>query len=317
MKLILKKIGVWVLVSVFMTCGLLFNNGVVRAEGYGLTLAPMNQSVVIDPGDSREVSFLMANPSSASESVQYELSVEPFYISDSGDIYYEAESGSGEMVDWVTFDVPTVGTLAPNEKTTISFTIDVPESASAGGQYIAIIITLDSDLNGEEGNSDNAGGDSAISIKEIKRMAHLVYAEITGDTNKKGEILDVSVSSFLFSGNITGSSTVKNLGDVHGTAKYILQVYPLFSDEEVYTNEEDPDTKKVLPDRSVYREISWEETPSIGIFNVVYTVEFEGSTAQVKKMVIICPLWLLFIIIFAIVAIIIWLIMKARARKKE
>ena len=135
---------------------------------------------------------------------------------------------------------------------------------------------------------------------------------MTGSVVRKGEIIDASLPSFLLSGNITGAATVKNNGNVHGDAVYKMQVFPLFSDEEVFTNEEDPATAMVFPNRSRYKELAWEGTPMVGIFNVVYTVEFEGATAQIKKMVIICPVWLLFIIIFAIALLILWILMRVR-----
>lgn len=318
MKKNLKIIGTGILAGFFVFCGaVLGTNEEVIAEGYGITLSPMNQSVIIDPGDSREVSFLIANPSSSSESLRYELSVEPFYISEKSDIYYEAEGNSAEMMNWVSFNTPTTGELAMNESKTISFTINVPNSAPAGGQYIAIIVTMKNNEENQKSIQDASGKDSAVNIKEVKRIAHLIYAEVTGDVKRGGEVLDVSVPSFLFSGKITGSSTVKNTGNIHGTANYTLQVYPLFSNEEVYTNVESPDTKKILPERSVYRELAWEETPSIGIFNVVYTVEFEGSKAEVSKMVIICPLWLLFVILFIVILIIGWIFFRVKSRGKS
>lgn len=302
---------VFVLTSVFIgrSCS-------VMAEGYGITMSPMNQNIVVDPGESQSVSFSISNPASATKDLNYRLSIEPFYIGDGGGIAYKEEGDSGKMVDWIKFDVPTEGKLAPNETKRIIINVAVPEDAPAGGQYVAVIVTIVDDEKNDI-NENNIGDDSGISINEVKRMAHLVYAEVTGNTIKSGEIFNASVPGLLFSGKITGSSTVKNTGNVHGEAKYKLQVYPLFSSEEVYTNEEDPDVKKILPDRSVYRELAWEETPSIGIFNVVYTVEFEGASAQVKKMVIVCPLWLLFIVLFVIIALILWIFVKARNRKKE
>ncbi len=309
MKKILRAICLWALVLVVPIMTVALRTEQAAAEGYGMTLSPMNQSVIINPGESRKVTFNISNTYFATEDIEYELSLEPFFIDENDGIYYESEGESGRILDWTTFNIPTSGKLVPNETKEVILTIDVPIDAPAGGQYVAAIVTM----NNKGEKTQNKG----VNIEEIRRMAHLIYAEITGSTVKSGEIIDANVPSFMFSGKITGSSTIKNTGNVHGQAKYTLQVFPLFSGEEVYTNEEKPDTKTVMPNRTVYRELSWNETPGIGIFNVVYTVEFEGATTQVKKMVIICPIWLLFIILFLIASSIIYLISKAKKRKED
>ena len=287
----------------------------VQAYNYALTVAPMNQKVVVNPGETYEGSFKISNPVDSKNDLQYELSIEPFYISNDDDVLFEEYNGSGEITKWITFEVPTEGVLESNETRDVRFRIDVPNDAPAGGQYASIVATIKNGDNneGDEKNDDNTG---AV-INEVKRVAHLIYTEVAGHTIKKGEVEDISVPSFLFSGNITGTSTIRNDGNVHGTAYYKMQVYPLFSNEEVFTNEEEPDERTIMPDRSLYHETPWENTPGIGIFNVVYTVEFEGTTAQVSKMVIICPIWLLFIILAVIFGIIIWIIMRIRARGKK
>lgn len=286
------------------------------AIGTGLTLSPMYQKIIVNPGEEQKVSFRLANPSAAVQNVYYELSVEPFYMNENGELVYQAEDKMGDIVNWVKFDVPIKGKIEPNGVEEIAFSIDVPESAPAGGQYFAVMVTEienDDEAKNESGSEDN----KKTAIKETFRMVHLVYAEVTGSVIRQGEITDVNLPSFFLSGNITGSALVKNTGNVHGEAIYTMQVFPLFSSEEVYTNEENPETSLVLPNRSSYHSTSWDKTPEIGIFNVVYTVTFGDSSAQVKKMVIKCPLWLLFIIVFIIVAIIMWLIMKAKARNKR
>lgn len=317
MKQHLKKIVRWVAIYVFMLIGVFVFNNHVSAASNGLTVSPMNQSIVLMPGESYDATFIISNPVNSSGDTYYELSVEPFYLNDKSEAVFEEFSDSNKMVDWITFISPEEGVLAPNETKEIKFTIDVPKDAPAGGQYASIAIAMKKDEPNKDNENSNNGKDSQAMIKEIQRVGHLVYAEVAGNTVKKGEIIDASVPSFLLSGDIKGVSFVKNTGNVHGNAKYTLQVYPLFSDEEIYTNEEDPATQIIFPERTVYNETAWEQTPTIGIFNVIYTVEFEGATTQVSKMVIICPIWLLFIILFVIAAIIIWIIMRVKTHSKK
>lgn len=319
MKYNIKKMIKWVAVGAFAFVAIASqNNNTAMADGYGLTVAPMNQNVVIDPGDSHEASFRISNPSASTQDTYYEIDIEPFYKTESGEATYEANGDRSKIVNWVTLNVPAKGKLAPNEVKEIVFTIDVPESAPSGGQYMSILVTAKSATEDDESeleSIDNA--ENAATIKETKRIAHVVYTEITGDTVKQGVISNMSLPSFLLSGNITGSASVRNTGNVHGDAKYTLQVFPLFSSEEVYTNEEEPATFTILPDRENYAEVSWEGTPSIGIFNTVFTVEYEGESQQLSKMIIVCPIWLLFLIIFIVFAIIIWIVLRAKQRSKK
>jgi len=274
-----------------------------------ITVAPMTHSVLLTPGETYHGSFVLSNPKSSDETLYYATGVMPFYIGDDKRVEFSTNGDRNQIVNWITVENPT-GSLAPNSSTNIYYTINVPDNTPAGGQYALIKVA-------SVAKEDIENNDFSLNISVSYGVGYMIYGEIAGTTIRKGEIIDVSVPSFLFSGNITGTSSIKNSGNTHGTAKYIMQVYPLFSNEELYTNEENPGESTILPDRTMYHETSWGETPMFGIFNVVYTVEFEGVTEQVSKMVIKCPIWLLFIIIFIIAAIIIYFVMRAKSRKNS
>ena len=298
-KMIWCGILVSILTMVSMTKGVYADSGV--------TLSPRNVRISLVPGETYEGSFTVANPARNDENYRFATNVSPFYVNDDYDVYFDANGQYGEIANWITV-AEKGGEVKPNESMKVHYSIAVPEDAPAGGQYAAIHIGSVSD--------PNAAGEG-INLEVTYGVAYIIYAEVIGSTTRGGEIVEIDVPGFVFSGNIKGSSAVRNTGNVHSVAKYTLQVYPLFSNEEIYTNEENADTMTILPDRTYFNETAWHETPSIGIFNVVYTVEFEGTTAQVKKLVIKCPIWLLFIIIFAIIALIMYFFVRSKNRKNN
>ena len=318
---ILKK--KWALISILMAVVITLPSVLVfsarAAEGYGFTVTPMNEKLVLSPGEHYSSTVSVLEPSEYETDIKYEIEVAPYFVDDDYKNDFENEYGtSNEIVKWITINSAKEGRLSPGEKVTINYTIDVPEDAAGGGQYASILVSASAWSDTEEdGGTREDGEQIGVGVIEKKKIAHVILVEVAGKITRQGEISNLDVPGFLLNGNITASSLVKNSGNTHGDAYYKLQVFPLFSSEEVFTNEEDPASRIILPGRTRLNEIAWDKTPAIGIFNVVYTVEFEGVTAQVKKMVIKCPVWLLFIIIFAIALIIIYFILKAKARNNR
>ena len=297
---------------------LFFGIVAVHAETGGvsdpvMTISPPQQKIVLAPGELYEGSIKVSNTANSNRDLKYSVVVGSFGLGkdENGDIDYnytdtETITAYNQMMEWIELK-KTSGSVAPNTTDTIPFIIKVPEDAPGGGQYATIIIQDDTN------NDLDSGGN--VAIKNVIRFAASIFAEVTGKTREEGAILENSIPPFILSNTLSVGSKVRNDGNVHTDASYVLQVWPLFSDEEFCTNEEDPSTSLIMPETERYHT----ETcivPPIGIFRVKQTVTFFNEISEAEKIVLVCPLWLLFIIIFAIILMVLWLIAKARARSK-
>lgn len=273
-------------------------------------VSPMNESIILNPGDVYKGSFSVSNPGYGEEDINYYTEVGPFYVNEDYDPLYENFDGTGEIADWITVTSGATGTLKPNDVAPIEFEINVPETAPAGGQYAVISVVVEvSSADGESGS---------INIGESMSIGHIILAEITGESVSSGEVTDMGIQSFVIGGNITAFSTVKNTGNVHGRAVYGMKVYPWFSDQPVYSNEDMKEEHYILPDRQYQNESVWTETPMVGVFNVQYTVEFMGNTSEVTRMVIVCPWWLIALFAMGLILMILRIatLMKLSKKKK-
>lgn len=295
--------------ALFMLSGLVVpfadTSADTNTDKLGFSMSPLKENVILSPGETYKSSFTIHNPATSEKDFAYEVSVTPFFVDENYRNVFEKEGAYNEIVDWITIDSPKNGTLTPNEKVEINFTINVPKNAPGGGQYAAISVT--------SANPTNEGDKSAI--LERAAIAHTIFAEVTGNTIHSGEVKDATVPSFITSGNIYGESTIVNTGNVHGKATYTLTVNSLFSNEEIYSNSESPASHDVLPGRAYYSKTEWDKTPSVGMFNVRYVVDFDGVVTEVSKMVIICPIWLMVVLILVVVGIIVGIVVLIRKRK--
>lgn len=271
-----------------------------------LQVSPTKQKLSLTPGSSYVGTFKVHNAGAAP--FNYKVSATPYSVTNENySPDYTGLTNYTQIAEWISFEKET-GLLQPGEVTEVAYTVNVPKDAPAGGQYAALMAET------SDGNAENA------TVAVVHRVGMILYAAVPGETRESGEIIKNNVNTFYFNPPLTVNSLVKNTGNVEQTATYTVKIYPLFSNEAVFSNEEKPDKEKqldVIPDTSRFNSITWEGAPHIGIFSVEQTIEFAGQVSTNKKLVLICPLWLLFIIFALLFFIIFWLFSRARNRKRE
>lgn len=269
----------------------------------GIIVSPPNQNLVLVPGETYYRTIEVASPSVSEDDVKVSAIVSRFGVKDSGVNYetdFDTVSNYNQIADWISVENPEA-TIAPGGRASINYSITVPQDAPAGGQYAAIKIHKETIPNATSG----------IAIADQIEISSLIYAIVLGDTDESGEILENTISGFSFEPKITANALVKNNGNVHSDANYTLQVFPLFSNEEIYTNEEEPGYATIIPNQTYLHSKTW-DSPAVGIFRVVQTVTFAGETSTTERFVVICPLWLIFILIAAIILFILGIVINRR-----
>ncbi|MBQ2672760.1 hypothetical protein IJG01_02215 [Candidatus Saccharibacteria bacterium] len=301
-----------------MATGLFLSQESVSA----FSVSPMKQTISLAPGQTYSNRVTVSLPLDDNKNMNYEVSIVPFKVNDSNNGYsidLTSSDERNEIVKWVSLsdgkkavndgDVLT-GELSPGESIDFIYTINVPYSVLGGGQYFAVLVK--SVPNSSDGEDNN------LAISEIQSIASVVYAELPGEIKLDGTIKENNINGFLLSPPINASFVAVNDGNTHFAVTYYLQVYPLFSDEEIYTNEENAQTDYVLPGTSRYISQSWDKTPSIGIFKVRQTAYIDSNKDEAsitERVVVVCPVYLLFLIVFAIIMIALWIVFKIKSRK--
>lgn len=270
-----------------------------------LQVSPVKQKVALTPGTSYVSSFKVMNVGAMKFS--YSVAATPYSVT--GETYsadYSSVKTYSQISKWITVDEKTgTGTLEPGESIDVAFTVNVPKDAPAGGQYAAMMAQT------EDGNDDDAN------IKVVNRVGMIFYANIAGKTRAEGNIIDNKIPSFVFNPPLTVTSLVDNTGNVENTAEYVLKIWPLFDKETIYNNEEQPGRLDIMPETRRFSSITWEGAPKLGIFWVEQTINYLEESSVNHKLVIICPLWLLFIILLVVFFMIFWLISRIKNRKNE
>ena len=263
---------------------------------------------LLTPGQVYEGEFTVLNPTTEDVSSRYSITVGPLTFDDE---YYspafEDASDYNQIVDWIEIANPS-GELALQERRTVHYKITVPEDAPAGGQYASFLVA----------SEDSAGTQQqeGVAVAARSRIAILLYSTVAGETREEGHVIENNVPGIVFDQPIKTSSLIINSGNVHIKAKYTLRIYPLFSDEEIYTNEESPVISTVIPDTTLYNEKTWEDTPLLGLYRVVQEIDFDDRIDHKETVTLVAPLWFV-ILAFLFIASVMYGIIERVSKRKE
>lgn len=264
-------------------------------------LSPTKQEIELKAGETYEGYVLLTNPLSATEDLEYSVSVKPYSVS--GQDYqpdFETVSEWSRIIEWTTIE-ETTGTLLPNESRRINFKIEVPESAPAGGQYAMIGVS-----------ATPTAKSSKSEIRDTYTLTSLIYAKVDGETVHEGGILENYIPGFISSGTPTTVVTVSNSGNVHEKLTVELKIKNVFSGEYLALSGEDTDVYEslILPDstRAVSRALGG--LPNLGIYEVSQDASYLGENSSNTTIMVICPPWFMVLSIITITAVLTLIIRK-------
>ena len=273
------------------------------------TIMPMSQQINLTPGKSYTGTITIVNPVDATEDFHYKMSISPYSVI--GEDYaadLKTVTGRNEITKWIEIDEPT-GVVKPNESKKVNYTINTPLNAAAGGQYAAITVSSDNDTI--QGNG--------VAVNNIFEMASLIYATVSGEIVREGEIVEIIIPGFVSVPPIEVSALLENKGNIHETATVVLNVTNFFTGEVIFPTEDDNNefSETVMPETSYYATRNISNLPALGVVKVKQTIYFNGKSSSEEKDVIICPIWFILLVLACIVGIITFIVLKIKKHKKK
>ncbi|MCL2174136.1 hypothetical protein FWH58_02495 [Candidatus Saccharibacteria bacterium] len=263
-----------------------------------MTLSPAKDYADLEPGQRFDGSFKIIN--SGSEPFDFRVYVKPFAVGADCVDQYEESGDFNIMTRWINFDQNNYYDIQPDQTQVVTFHVDVPKDAPAGGQYVVIFA--------ESGNFDTQAG-AAIGVE--RRIGYKFFANLGGENIESGKVESLKQKTWFWEPPIIATGKIRNSGNTYFVGEHRIEITTL-GGKEKYTGSQEVD---VLPDTCRRTEVTWEGTPSFGIFWVTNTVEFFGQEQfNSKKLVIVLPIYI--VVIFSIMAILlIWaLVLKIKGR---
>ncbi len=268
----------------------------------------MTKRVELKAGRIFESILTVSNPKDATSNIKFKVEVSPYSVN--GEEYSVDFSNKNDhtlITDWIKLD-KTSGVLKPGESMKIPYSIIVPQNAPAGGQYAAILVSLDNET----------GTSSGIAVENVFEMASVIYADVSGETKHEGEITGNTVPGFVTNLPLVVESDFKNDGNVHEVAMVSVEVRSIFSSDPLYPikGESGSLEETIMPDtnRHVSRDVSG--ISPLGIYTVKQAITYMGETSVVEKTVIACPIWFM-VLLFLTLCSIIYSVYKALQRRKR
>lgn len=286
-----------ILVSFSYFCVLSMHAGIVVAEepddrSFGLRISPLRVRPVLYPGETASTTIKIKNLNDNDQMVA--VSAQNFAVVNED---YDYRFEYTEDTDWIRFADNSI-VLRPDEELELPYSLAVPSTAPPGGYYFAILAATKSSA-------------ASAHLRETQRVASLVYLEVGGDVERRGDIASFDVPRLSFNNTVPITARPVNRGNTHFDSDIRVSVRGLAGDGSARLQ------GMVLP--GTIRRLSGElQLPRLpGAYKVTARYSFDDANVQhVSRTVLYLPVWFLLLVAFVALAALI-AIAKHRLRPKS
>lgn len=282
------------------------------------SIYPVSQTINLEAGKTYEDTIKISNSDQSDIDLNYKLSVLPFgVIGEEYEVDLMTETERTQITNWIKFDKDN-GALPPGETIEVPYKVVVPENVPAGGQYATIMVSAEKTTESDEASLTN----------NVYDLTDVLYANVEGETVRKGEILSNKLPKFVFRKEAAVSeASLRNGGNTHEFAKVSVKASKLnfewgmgiYFDEERGELRESSEVVMPETDKLVSRRI--EGLPTVGLAKVTQTVTYLGRLSEEEETLILCPLWLAvlgsLVILTALTCLIRAIVRKVKGKKKK
>ncbi len=245
-------------------------------QGDSLTISPLRVEHKLERGQNVASTVKIKN--SGTNRLTAKMYAELF--STTNELYDQIFTRSSDALSadkWISFSQESYS-LEPNQEIKVNFQINVPQAATPGGHYVAIFAQI-------EPPETTATND----IVQIKRVASLIFLEISGKLDKSGRLVSVKTPFWHRKGDINVSLRLQNTGNAHFRADGWVRLRTIWGSERTKTRIDGlllPDTTRLL--EPVLPAPRWP-----GIYKVQAYISFPNqATTKSTWIVILPPTWL-------------------------
>jgi hypothetical protein len=278
-------------------------------DSLSLTITPPFFQLNVSPGDSWASSIKVVNTNPGPLTVY--ATVAGFTPSDElgHGSFLDLSSLAGDpdaLANWITASSGPV-TIAPGGTGEIPFSFNVPDNASPGGHYAAILIGT--------APGGTAGGGSRIGVSSY--ISSLIFVTVSGDIVEQGDIDEFSTNQDLYENpDVNFTLVFRNSGNVQVRPVGNIEIYNAFGKERGVIDVNQTGTLGyVLSSSSRKFDFEWKGATSwfdIGPYTAVATLDYGDNGVKSTTETIsfwILPVWKLlgaglgtifFIVIFVI-----------------
>jgi len=296
MKVFFLKVGVVAIFLLFVVTLIVPN--LSSAADSGIQISPLTYNLEVSPGESEDISIKVTNLND--EDLSYVIEIENFNnVSDEGAPSFSNQDTDADITslkDWIVVN-PTSdkeGIIKPRESKDISFSINIPKGAEAGGHYAAVFAK-------EVKKTDE--GKTQIGVSS--RVGTLVLVSIPGNVVKSAEISEFNPKKIVWAGPVDLSMKVRNTGTVHYDSQGTVEIKSLIGN----TSEVDMGTHTIIPKNERLYTGGWSQKYPFGRYILAAkAVDGNGDIVSTSRIVWAIPLIIVIPVLVGLI-ILIWVIM--------